>query len=165
MDECSYHILPIIHAYNLGTSRLRSYIPTPVALPDSCRYHNFGRISWLRSMSVPHVLPPQLWRTSYDRVRWLQHLTIRTLSQKQTGRGAWLDQHSKPQYLTASHVQVVWPCAAWPTTLSLAWSERNLSIQKDSVPLQHGQIKVFECLVRRAKALSHATMTLRTDHT
>jgi hypothetical protein len=42
---------------------------------------------------------------------------------------------------------------------------RDLSIQKDMVPLQLGWIKVFECLVRRAKALCCATMALRTNHT
>jgi hypothetical protein len=49
-------MLPIIHAYSAGISRLqsyarlRSYIPTLITLPDSGRCHNFGRISrlWLR---------------------------------------------------------------------------------------------------------------------
>jgi hypothetical protein len=52
-----YGILPIIHAYNEGRSRLRSYARlwsharlrsedrTPVALPDSGGHHNIGRIS------------------------------------------------------------------------------------------------------------------------
>jgi hypothetical protein len=31
--------------------------------------------------------------------------------------------------------------------------------------LQLGDIKIFECLVRRAKALCHAAMALKTDHT
>jgi hypothetical protein len=59
LDKFSYHILPIIHACNAGISqlqlyvrllshaRLQSYIPTPVALPDSGRRHNFGCLSWL----------------------------------------------------------------------------------------------------------------------
>jgi hypothetical protein len=50
-------MLPIIHAYNACISQLRlyarlrsharlqSYIQTLVALPDSDRRHNFGRIS------------------------------------------------------------------------------------------------------------------------
>jgi hypothetical protein len=116
-------------------------------------------------MSMPHVLPPQLWKTSHGRARWLQHLIAWTLSQKQTGRNAWLDQRLKPQYLTASHAQVVRPCAAWQTTLSPTWFERNLSIQKNSVPLYLRWIKVFECLFRRAKVLCRASMALRTDHT
>jgi hypothetical protein len=68
----NFHILAIIHAYNTGISRLRShvrlrskdmtsviydsgwkiwlrsYIPTPVVLPNSDRRHNFGCLSWLR---------------------------------------------------------------------------------------------------------------------
>jgi hypothetical protein len=50
-------------------------------------------------------------------------------------------------------------------TLSLAWSERNLSIQNGSVPLQLGWIKIFECLVRRDKGLCCASMVLRLHHT
>jgi hypothetical protein len=57
------------------------------------------------------------------------------------------------------------PCAARPTTLSPTWSERNPSIQKNSVPLQLRQIKVFECLVRQTKALWRVTMALKPDHT
>jgi hypothetical protein len=190
MNKFSCLILPIIHAYDTGISRLRSYAwpwwyawlwsedttsivcPTPIGIYDS------SRISWLQlhfltpidvmtpvvspdsdhasqlwPMSMPHVLPPQLWNTSHSRARWLQHLTTQTLSRKQTRRDAWLNQHSKPQYLTASHAQVVRPCAAWPMTLSLGWSERNSSIQKDSIPLQLRRINVFECLITRAKAL------------
>jgi hypothetical protein len=30
--------------------------------------------------------------------------------------------------------------------------------------MQLGWIKVFECLIRRANALCHVTMVLRTDH-
>jgi hypothetical protein len=33
------------------------------------------------------------------------------------------------------------------------------------MPLQLRWIKVFECLVRRAKALHHATMALKPGHT
>jgi hypothetical protein len=168
MNKFSFHILPIIHAYNAGISwprlyaRLQWYIPTLDALLDSGRCHDSGR---LRSMSVPHVIPPQRWKTSHGRARWLHHLTAQTLCQKQTKNDAWLDQHSKPQYLTASDAQVVRPCAAWPVVLRLAWSERYMSIHKNSVPLQLGQIKVFECLVRWANALCHTTMALRTNHT
>jgi hypothetical protein len=57
------------------------------------------------------------------------------------------------------------PCVARPMILSPAWFERNPSIWKESVPLQLGWIKVFDCLVRRAKALCCTTMALRTDHT
>jgi hypothetical protein len=121
--------------------------------------------SWLRSMSVPHVLPPQLWKTSHDRAWWLHHLTVRTLSQKQTGRDTRLVQRSQPQHLTALHVQVLGHVPRDWRTLNLAKSERNPSIQKDSVPLQLKWIKIFDCLVRRAKALCHAIMVLRTNHT
>jgi hypothetical protein len=93
---------------------LWSYILTLVAFPDSCRCHNSGRASRLRSMSVPHILPPQLWKTSYGRARWMQHLTAWTLSRKQTERDAWLYQRSKPLYLAALHARVVRPWAAWP---------------------------------------------------
>jgi hypothetical protein len=157
---------------------------------DSGRMPDFGRISWLRShfptlvnvttpvvspysggasqlwsMSVPHVLPPQLWKTSHDRARWLQHLTARTLSQKQIERDASLVRHLKPQHLTALHVQESGHVLCDQQTLSPTWSERNLSIQKDSVPLQLGSINVFECLVRWAKSLYHVAMALRTSHT
>jgi hypothetical protein len=144
---------------------LWSHFLTPIDATTLVVSLDSNHASWLWSMSVPHVLPPQLWKTSHGWARWLQRLTARTLSRKQTGRDTWLDQHSKPQYLTASQAQVVRPCATWPTTLSPAWSERNPSIQKDSVPLQLRRIKIFECLVRRAKALCHTTMTLRNDHT
>jgi hypothetical protein len=115
-------------------------------------------------MSVTHVLPPQLWKTSHDWARWLQYLTVQTLSQKQTGRDAWLVQHSKPQHRTASQVQVSAYVLRDQWTLSPAWSKRSPSIQKDSVPLQLGRINVFKCLVRRAKPLCCTTMALRTDH-
>jgi hypothetical protein len=65
----------------------------------------------------------------------------------------------------ALHPQIVTPCVVRPTTLSPSWFKRNLSIQKDSIPMLHRWIKVFECLVRRAKALWRPTMALRTDHT
>jgi hypothetical protein len=145
-------------------SQLRSHflisvdVTTTIVSPDS------DRASWLRSMSRPHVLPPQLWKNSHGRARWLQHLTARILSQKLTRRDAWLIQRLKPQHLMASHVQVSGHVLRDRWTLSLAWSERNLSIQKDSVPFQLGRIKVFECLVRRVKALCRATMTLWADH-
>jgi hypothetical protein len=54
-------------------------VMTPVVSPDS------GRASRLQSSSMSYVLPPQLWKTSHDWARWLQHLTAWTLSQKQTG--------------------------------------------------------------------------------
>jgi hypothetical protein len=50
---------------------LRLYILTPDTLPDSGRRHDSSRTSWLRSMSVLHVLPPQLWKTSHGWARWL----------------------------------------------------------------------------------------------
>jgi hypothetical protein len=146
-------------------SWLQSHFFTPadvmtlVVSPDS------GRTSRLRSMSVSHVLPPQLWKTSHGWARWLHHLTAQTLSQKRTGRDVWLVQRLKPQDLTTSHVQVLGHVSHDRWTLSPAWSERIKSIQKISVPLKVGRIMVFECLVRRAKALFHATMALRTDHT
>jgi hypothetical protein len=171
MNVFSFYILPIIHAYNAGIlqpgriSRLRSHFSTPVNVTTLVVSSDSGHVSWLRLMSVLHVLPPQLWMTLHGQDRWLQHLIARTLSQKQTRRDAWLDQRSKPQYLTALHAQVVRPCATWWMTLSPAWSERNPSIQKNLVPLQLGWINIFECLVRRAKDLWRVTMALRTDHT
>jgi hypothetical protein len=140
-------------------SQLQLHFLTPVVPPD------FGHASRLRSMSVPHVLRPQLWKASYGRARRLQHLTAWRLSQKQTERDTWLVQRSKPQYLMASHVQVLGNVPRDQQTLSPTWSERNSSIQKDSIPLQLGPIIVFECLVKRAKALCRTTMALRTDHT
>jgi hypothetical protein len=116
-------------------------------------------------MSVPHVLPPKLWKTLHGWARWLQHLTTRTLSQKQAGRDAWLIQHLKHHHLAASQVWVSGHVPRDLRTLSPAWSKRNLSIQKDSVPLQLRRIKVFECLVRRVKTLYRVTMALRADHT
>jgi hypothetical protein len=146
-------------------SRLRSHLLPLVDIRTLVVSPNSGGASRLQSINMPHVLPPQLWRTSHGWALWLQHLTTRTLSRKQTRRDAWLVQRSKPQHLTASHVQVLGhvPCDQW--TLSASWSEGNPSVQKDSVPLQLRRIKVFECLVRRAKALCHAVMALRTDHT
>jgi hypothetical protein len=49
----------------------------------------------------------------------------------------------------------------------LAWRDLrvNPSIRRDSVPMQLRWIKIFECLVRRAKGLCHVTMALRTNHT
>jgi hypothetical protein len=115
-------------------------------------------------MSMSHVLPPLLWKNFYGRARWLQHLIARTLSRKKTGRDARLIQRSKPKHLTASYVQVSGHVPHNWRTLSLAWSEKNPSIQKDSVPLQLGRIKVFKCLVRQAMALCHTTIALRNDH-
>jgi hypothetical protein len=113
---------------------LRSYIMSPYALPilvdvtTPFASPDFGRASRLRSMSVTHVLPPQLWKTLHGQARWLQHLIAQTLSQKQTMRDAWLIQCSKPQYLMSSHIQVSGHVPHDRRTLSLAWSERNLSI-------------------------------------
>jgi hypothetical protein len=65
----------------------------------------------------------------------------------------------------ALHFQVSGHVPRDRQTLSLASSQRNSSIQNDLVPLQLGWIKVFESLVRRAKALCRTTIALRTDHT
>jgi hypothetical protein len=43
----SYHLLSIIHTYNVGTSRLRSHIMASVIDPDS------GRAAWLGRYIVP----------------------------------------------------------------------------------------------------------------
>jgi hypothetical protein len=83
---------------------LRSYIPTPVDVTTPNISPNSGRTSQLWSMSVAHVLSPQLWKTSHSQVRWVQHLTEGTLSRKQIGRDAWLIQRSKPQHLTTLYV-------------------------------------------------------------
>jgi hypothetical protein len=82
---------------------LRSYIPTPVILSDSDRCHDSGRISWLRSRITPLV---------DERTTCPTTLAVKDF--------AWLDQYSKPQYLIASLAQVVRPCAAWQTILSLS---------------------------------------------
>jgi hypothetical protein len=47
------------------------HLVTPVICPTSIIYLDFDHASRLWSMSVPHVLPPQLWKTSHDRTRWL----------------------------------------------------------------------------------------------
>jgi hypothetical protein len=100
------NILPIIYAYNAGISWLRSYawlqlharlrpytwfrsyvptlvtFPTPVDLTTLDVSSDSGHPSRLRSMSSPLALPPQLWKTSHGRARWLQLFTAQTLSQK-----------------------------------------------------------------------------------
>jgi hypothetical protein len=97
------------------TSRLRSHFSTPVDVATSVISPDSDRASRLQLMSVPHVLPPQLWKTSHGWAKWLQHFTTWTLSQKQTRRDTWLVQRSKPQHLTTSHVQVLGhvPCDQW----------------------------------------------------
>jgi hypothetical protein len=61
---------------------LRSYVPIPIDVTTLIVSPNSDHVSQLWSMSVLHVLPPQLWKTSHGRARWLQHLIARTLSQK-----------------------------------------------------------------------------------
>jgi hypothetical protein len=127
------------HMSNFGHKIwLRSYIPTPLALFDSGRCHDSGRISWLRSMSMPHILPPQLWKTLHGRVRWQHHLANQKFSRKQTGRDAWLDQRSKHQYLTASHAQVVSFEPRDQRALNLGWSERNWVSKRTRYPCNSG---------------------------
>jgi hypothetical protein len=160
-----YMLIMHVHHNSGRISWLRLDDVAPVVCPTSVAPPDSGHASRLRSMSMPHVLPPQLWNTSHDRARWLQHLIAQTLSLRQTGWDAWLIQRSKPQHLTTSHFQVSGHVSHDQQTLSPAWSERNPSIQKDLVPLQLGRIKVFEYLVRWAKALCRTTIALRTDHT
>jgi hypothetical protein len=107
---------------------------------------------------------PQLWKTSHDRARWLKYLTAWTLSWKQTRRDAWLDSHSKLQFARLCMHEYSGHEPRDQRSLSLAWSEINLSIRGDSIPMQLRQIKVFKCLVRRAQPLCHTATTLRTDH-
>jgi hypothetical protein len=152
MNEVSYHILPIIHAYNIGMSWLWSYLLTSVMHHGSgwwaCHmsYHlSCERLCMLRLDDCSILQPEHLVRSRLRRTH--DSFSIRNISISQLHK-------FKCQAMS---------CDQW--TLSPAWSERNLSIQKDSVPLQLGWIKVFECLVRRAKALCSATMALRTDHT
>jgi hypothetical protein len=55
MNKIAYHILLIIHPYNVGTSQLRSCMPTLVVHP------NFGHTSGLRShimTPVSHIMTP-----------------------------------------------------------------------------------------------------------
>jgi hypothetical protein len=70
---------------------LWSYILTSVDVTTSDVSPDSGHASWLWSMSAPPILSPQRWKTSHCRARWLQHLTARTLSRKQTRRDTWLD--------------------------------------------------------------------------
>jgi hypothetical protein len=124
----------------LSYARLRLEDVTLVIYLDSTRTSWLLSTSWLRScittlsMSMPHILQPHMWKTLHGRARWLQYFIAQTLSRKQTGRDAWLIQCSKPQHLTASYVQESGhvQCDKW--TLSPTRSERNSSIQKDSVP-------------------------------
>jgi hypothetical protein len=106
---------------------------------------------------------PQLWKTSHGRARWIQYLIAWTHSWKQTRRDAWLDQRSKPQFARLRMHELSGHEPHDQRALSLACSETNLTIRKDSVPMQLRQIKVFKCLVRRAQALCHVTTTLGTD--
>jgi hypothetical protein len=132
---------------------VRSYLLTPVA------HHDSGR--WACRMSY-HLSCERLHMVGLDDCSILQprHLVRRRL-------GGTYDSISVQNLNISwlSHAQVVRPWATRWTILSPAWSERTLSIQKGSVPLQLRLIKVFECLVRQAKALCRATMALRTDHT
>jgi hypothetical protein len=49
MNEFSYHILPIIHSYNIGISRLRSEDVTSVGRSDFGRMRDSNRKTRLRS--------------------------------------------------------------------------------------------------------------------
>jgi hypothetical protein len=102
-------------------------------MPDFVRKTRLQSYAWLYS----HFLTPVDVTTlvvSPDS-KWLQHLTAQTLSRKQTGRDNWLVPCSKSRHLKASHVQESGQVLRDQRTLTPAWSERNPSIQKDSVPL------------------------------
>jgi hypothetical protein len=121
--------------------------PTLVIYPDSACTSRIRSMSWLQSYLLTLIMHHgsgrwacrMSYHLSYERLRmagrWLQHLIARTLYRKQTRRDAWLIQHSKPRHLMASHVQESGQVSHDQQTLSPAWSERNPTIQKDSVPL------------------------------
>jgi hypothetical protein len=113
---------------------LRFHFLTSVDVTTLIVSPNSYGASQLQSMSKPHILPPQLWKTLHGWAKWLQDLTTWTLCWKQIGRDAWLVQHLKPQHLTASHIQELGHVPRDQQTLSPAWSKRNPSIQMDSVP-------------------------------
>jgi hypothetical protein len=76
----------LVRRYDSGRiSRLRSSFPTLVDVTTSDVSPDSDRASRLRSMRVPPILPPQLWKTSQGRARWLHHLTTRTVSQNRLG--------------------------------------------------------------------------------
>jgi hypothetical protein len=60
----SYHLLPIIHAYNAGISRLQSHITAPVVDPD------LGRAAWLSRYIVPR---PSWLGSDIVSMTWQQH--------------------------------------------------------------------------------------------
>jgi hypothetical protein len=128
---------------------LQSPFLTPIDVITSDVSPDSSRASRLWSISAPPVLPPQLWKTLHDRVRWLYHLIVRTLSWKQTGRDTWLSMF-KTSDCIASHAGVVRPWAAWPksTYLGVIWDKLKYSEGLDTQ--QPCRINVFECLVRRA---------------
>jgi hypothetical protein len=126
---------------------------------NSGRRPNFGHISrllstsqlrsmsWLWSyLSTPVMHHGSGWRACHmsyllicERLRMVELddyniLQIEHLVGSRSSKSTWPIQRSKPQHLTAWHVQVSGHvlCDQW--ALSPSWSERNSSIQKDSVP-------------------------------
>jgi hypothetical protein len=135
-----------------STSQLWSYLLTPVA------HHGSGR--WACGMSY-HLSCETLHMTELDDCSILQprYLVWSRLGGTHDSFSDWNLSISWLRVQVSGHVlRDQW-------TLNPAWSERNLSIQKNSVPLQLGRIKVFECLIRRGNALCRTTMALRIDHT
>jgi hypothetical protein len=94
---------------------------------------------------VYHIVVIRVNETSWAHVWRLRSHYLRTGCDTD-----WERRMTRPAFKTsASHGFVcssVRPCEVW-------------------LALQLGPIKVFKCLVRRAKALCRVTMTLRTDHT
>jgi hypothetical protein len=128
-----------VRRYDSGRiSRPRSHFSTLVDVMTLVVSPDSDHTSRLRSMSVPHILPPQLWKTLHGRVRWQHHLANQKFSRKQTGRDAWLDQRSKHQYLTASHAQVVSHEPRDQRALNLGWSERNRVSKRTRYPCNSG---------------------------
>jgi hypothetical protein len=97
-------------------------IMTLVVYPDSS----------CRSWRMPYLLIcERLHMVELDDYNILQ---LKHSVRSRSSKCAWLVQHSKPQHLTASHGQVSGHVPRNQWALSLAWSERNPSIQKDLVP-------------------------------
>jgi hypothetical protein len=64
MNEFLYHILPIIHAYNVGILRLRSKDVTPVVCPTLLERYDSCRITWLQTqflIPVDVMTPSTSW--------------------------------------------------------------------------------------------------------
>jgi hypothetical protein len=190
MNEFSYHILPVIHASTVGISRLRSYArlrsedATTVICPTPVRRYDSGRISRLRShfltpfdvmtLVVLHGFSRWACRMFYHlnckrlRMVGLDDNNILQLGHLVGSRLGGMHDSISIHNLSISRLRIDKESVHETRdqrALSLAWSEINSSIRRDLVPMQLRRFKIFECLVRRVKALCRVTMAVRTDHT